>query len=300
MRSYSKIHALGKKEVEGILSGYIHVEEKVDGSQFRIEIDGQGIISCASHHVELSNVDSLFKLGTEQAQNVFKGLREEGKIITIFAEYLAKPKQNQIPYARTPANNFIIFDVIIGDKILDREEKERFAFNYGCEVVPLLWRGEGKDFTEDIWKELLTKESCLKHQAGYDRIEGLVIKNYKQIFPVPEGHSLYGFFMVAKIVNESFCETKKIKSPRGSEIEGLKESLKSKARWEKAYQNLNEKGELKGDASDIGSMIRRVMTDIKEEETETIKTELYNIFIKEILQHSTNGLATWYQTEKIK
>jgi len=47
-------------------------------------------------------------------------------------------------------------------------------------------------------------------------------------------------------------------------------------------------------------MIRRVMTDIKEEETETIKTELYNIFIKEILQHSTNGLATWYQTEKIK
>lgn len=298
MKSYQKIHALGKKEVEGILDGYINIEEKIDGSQFRIEISN-GNIGCGSHHLELDMVDSLFKLGTEQAQKVFAGIDSQ-EIITIFAEYLSKPKMNQIPYERVPKNNFIIFEVMIGEKILDREEKERFAFQYGCEVTPLLWRGEGSEFTEEVQEKLLKTKSILGHQAGFDRIEGIVIKNYAKVFNVAPEHSLHGHFMSAKIVNDSFKETKSIKSPRGSEIEGLKESLKSIPRWNKAVQNLEEKGELKHDMSDIGLVIRRVMTDIKDEESENIKQQLYDIFIKEILQHSTNGLATWYQTEKLK
>lgn len=298
MKSYQKIHALGKKEVEGILSGHVNVEEKIDGSQFRIEIDN-GNVNCGSHHLELDMVDSLFKLGTEQAKKVFGGT-VGSDVITVFAEYLSKPKMNQIPYERVPRNNFIIFDVIIGEKILDREEKERFAFQYNCEVTPLLWRGDGSEFTEEVQEKLLKTKSILGHQAGFDRVEGIVIKNYSKVFNVVPEHSLYGHFMSAKIVNDSFKETKKIKSPRGSEVEELKESLRSIPRWEKAVQNLTEIGELKGDMGDIGLVIRRVMTDIKEEESETIKEQLYKIFIKEILQHSTSGLVTWYQTEKLK
>ena len=298
MKSYQKIHALGKKEVFGILDDHINVEEKVDGSQFRIEINS-GMVSCASHHLELSMTDSNFKLGTDQAGKVFSGI-ESNEAISIFAEYLSKPKMNQIPYERVPRNNFIIFDVMIGEKVLDREEKERFAFQYNCEVVPLLWRGDGKELTPEVIEKLLTTKSVLGHQGGYDRIEGIVIKNYNRKFIVAPEHSLYGHFMTCKVVNDSFKETKKIKSPRGSEIEGLKESMRSIPRWEKAVQNLREKNELKNDITDIGLVIRRVMTDIKEEESETIKQELYDIFIKEILQHSTSGLATWYQTEKLK
>jgi hypothetical protein len=213
---------------------------------------------------------------------------------------LSKPKHGQIPYKRVPKNNFIIFDVMIGDKVLDREEKERFAFQYNCEVVPLLWRGDGNELTQEVIEKLLKKESILEHQAGYDRIEGIVIKNYNKHFIVAPEHSLHGHFMTCKVVNDSFKEVTKIKSPRGSEIEGIKESLRSIPRWEKAVQNLREKNELKNDITDIGLVIRRVMTDIKEEETETIKQALYDIYIKEILQHSTSGLATWYQQEKLK
>lgn len=299
MKDYQKIHTLGKKEVEGILDGFVIVEEKVDGSQFRIELCTDGDIKCASHHQELSNVDSMFKLATDQAIRTFRNCLDSTNIITIFAEYLAKPKHGRIPYSRVPVNNLIIFDVMIGEKYLDREEKERFAFQNGCEVVPLLHRGEGKELTDEKIGELLKSTSILKHQPGFDRIEGIVIKNYKKNFSVAEGHSLYGHFMCAKIVNEEFKEVKNIKSPRGSEIEGLKESLKSIPRWEKALQNLREKGELKGDTSDIALIIRRVMTDIKEEESGAIQEELFKIFIKEILQHSVSGLSTWYQTEKL-
>ena len=32
-RSYGKIHRLGKEETEGILQGFCHVQEKVDGAK---------------------------------------------------------------------------------------------------------------------------------------------------------------------------------------------------------------------------------------------------------------------------
>jgi len=298
MRSYQKIAGIHRPEVVGVLDDHVIIEEKIDGSQFRIEIDGDGNISCGSHHQELNMVDNNFKLGCDQAVKTFHGVREPDKIITIFSEYLAKPKQNQIPYSRVPKNNFIIFDVKIGDKMLDREEKERFAFNYGCEVVPLLWRGHGSEFTDEVREKLLKTKSILGHQKGYDRIEGIVIKAYDRKFNFDEGHSLAGHFMCTKIVNDSFKETKKIKSPKGdNKLEGILESVRSVPRWNKAVQTLTELGELNGEMKDIGLITRRVMTDLQEEEEETIKNELYKLFGKDILKASVQGLSTWYQNK---
>lgn len=294
MKSYQKIHAIHKPEVAGILYGHINVEEKIDGSQFRIEISNEGI-KCGSHHLELGD-DSMFRLGTDNAKAIFKDTESaNGETITVFGEYLSKPKQNQIPYERVPKHNIMIFDVMMGERYLDREEKERFAFLHDLEVVPLLWRGHGSEFTEEVREKLLKTKSILGHQSGYDRIEGIVIKNYDKTFNVIEGHSLYGHFMCTKIVNDSFKETKSIKNPKGDKLETLKESVCSEARWKKALQHCTESGELIHDMKDIGTLTRRVMTDLEEEEKETIKDQLYKMYGKEILKASVSGLSTWYQ-----
>lgn len=297
MKNYQKIYGDHKREVQDIYEGHLIVEEKIDGSQFRIEIDEEGRIFCGSHHQELSLTGSNFKLGTEKAQEVLRGLKaENGDVISIFCEYLAKPKQNVIPYARVPRNHLVMFDAIVQGKYLDREEKERFAFNIGLECVPLLWRGPAEEFTEEVRKKLLKTKSFLGHQKGYDRIEGIVIKNYGKYYDLNKFPWLEGQFMATKIVNEEFKEINKRVNPRaGDKLQALKDSMRSEARWRKAVQHLKEKNELVNDMQDLAKLAPEVVRDIEEEEKEIIKDELWKLYGKSILQASVKGLPQWYQ-----
>lgn len=299
MRSYQKIQQPYKEEVETIWNGHVIIEEKVDGSQFRIEIDDKGQISCGSHHQELNLVDNNFKKGTEAAQELFKNYKAPNNCVTsIFCEYLSKPKQNAIPYARVPRNNLVIFDVIENSVYLNRKEKERFAEMMNMEVVPLLWEGAGESFTETTRAELLKMPSFLGHQAGYDRVEGIVVKNYGLWYDVNKYPYLEGMWLCTKIVNDSFKEKNKVENPSaGNALIALKESVRTEARWKKAVQHLKEKGELKLDMTDMVKLAPRVVDDLREEEEETIKKELWKLYGKSILQYSVRGLPEWYRKQ---
>lgn len=296
MRTYQKILGDHKPETKPVLDGLIVVEEKVDGSQFRIEIDDQGKISCASHHQELNLLDSPFKKATDTAQNIFKTFRAKpGDVVSVFCEYLEKPKHNAIPYARVPKDNLVIWDVFENGRWLYRGDKEFFARSFGMEVVPLLWAGVAQDFTKELQAELLSRESFLKHQGGYDRIEGIVVKNYDKFWD-PEKYSwLTGHYLALKIVNDSFKEKNRVANPtRGNGLEELKESCRTEARWRKAVQHLTEKGLLVNDMKDLSSICPRVIQDLEEEEKETIKEELWKLYKKDILGFSVKGLPEWY------
>lgn len=303
MKSYNEIEQPYHKETEGIFDGYIEVSEKVDGSQFRIEIDDNGTVKCASKNMELG-VDSMFKLGTDEAQKVFKNVKADpGDTIHIFAEYLPKPKHGKIPYTRIPHHYFAVFDVIIHGKFLRKEQREQFAFMCGLECVPVYYAGivnmtneEGAKFVEP-W---LKSKSFLGHQPGYDKVEGVVVKNYDKKFQVHEGHSLYDQFMFTKYVNEDYKERKSMTVPKaGKELESLIESCRTEARWQKALQHLQERGELKQHMSDVGLLVKETMNDLEEEEKETIKEQLYKLYRKQILQGSTKGIQEWYKKKLI-
>ena len=193
-----------------------------------------------------------------------------------------------------------MFDVVVEGKYLPRDKKEVYAKNCGLECVPVLFEGNGKLLTKEKIGELLKTPSFLGHQGGYDRVEGIVIKNYNKMYEFEEGHSLHGYFMCSKIVNDSFKEKTKMGRPRGADkLEALKDSVCTEARWRKALQHLKEKDELTNSDQDIGLLIREIMTDLETEEKETIKTELYKLFGKDIIKASTKGFVTWYQTNKL-
>ncbi len=298
MKSYQKIMGNHKPEVEGILEGNIIVEEKIDGSQFRIQIDQHGNITCGSHHQELSNTDSNFNKVVQIALQIFDGTKATSEEpMTIFAEYMAKPKQNAIAYERIPKHFFIVFDIHANGRYLNRKEKMMMCDKFQVECVPALYQGPGEGLTEDKINELLARPSVLGHQGGYDRLEGIVIKNYDKKYEFDEGHSLYGHFMCSKIVNDSFKEKTRMGKPRGSDkLETLKASVCTEARWRKAVQHLEEKNELTHTDKDIGILIREIMTDLKEEEEDTIKDELFKLYGKDILKASTDGFVKWYQS----
>lgn len=302
MKSYNEMEQPYHREANGIFDGNIIIEEKVDGSQFRIMIDENGIITCASKNMQLG-VDSMFKRGTDSAQKVFKGLKaNEGDVITIFAEYLPKPKQGRISYERTPKDLFVVFDVHMGGIWLRRQQKEEFCFMWNVECIPLLMavklapNTDKEEFERLIIKDLLNTKSYLGHQPGFDKVEGVVVKNYDKLYDVREGHSCYGHFMCIKYVNEDFKEKRHIKTPKaGNNLEALISSCTSEARWHKALQHCEERGDIKGTMADLGKLVPEAQKDLAEEEKETIKEELWTLFSKDILKGATSGMVIWYK-----
>jgi hypothetical protein len=304
MEAYQKIQQSYKEEVQDIWKGNIIVEEKIDGSQFRVKIDVNGVISYGSHHQEGDMVDSMFKLATTQAEEMFKDLavKNNHTIITMFCEYLSKPKQNTISYSRVPEKNLILFDLMLGGRYMSRKIKENFVKTIpGLEIVPLLWEGRGSDFTDEIKTTLLKSKSCLGHQAGYDRIEGVVVKNYDQYYDVNKYPYMQGMWLCLKIVNETFQEKNKVENPGvKGKFQILKDRYNTGARWKKAVQHLREKGDILDDMKDMAKIIPEVKSDLILEEKETIKGELWELYSHEIIGNSVRGLPEWYKKELMK
>ena len=294
MEKYPRIQAVHKPESKGFLDGWVIVEEKVDGSQGRINIDDQGVITFGSRNIE-NSMDAGFGKLSETSQEVFKGMKaDKDEIIQVYGEFLSKPKQNAIAYARVPHHNFVVFDIIINGKYLDREEKERFCFNLGLEVVPVLWRGSGSNFTDEIRAELLKLPSFLGHQAGFDRVEGIVVKNYSKLYD-ERFRDLSGKHMCIKIVNESFQEKNKVENPgQGDKIENLVNSLCNENRWKKSIIHCKDDGKLQFHMRDMAILAPMIVNDIKEEEEESIKQILFNIFWPKIKGRAIRGLPEFY------
>jgi len=302
MDHYQKIQQAYKDEVKDILDGHVIIEEKVDGSQFRIEIDIDGKITCGSHHQDGVTVDSMFKLGVEKAEHVFTGYKPEVKM-TVFCEYLATPKQNAIPYARVPLHNLLVFDIKRDTLYLDRPQKELFCKQHGLEVVPILWEGDGKEIADEhgrvnkaFAEELLKRESILGHQRGFDRIEGFVVKNYSKFYDINKYPHFEGHWKCVKIVNDAFKEKNREENPnKANKFQELKDNYRSEARMLKTIQHLKEKGLLKGELSDLKLLIPEMERDIWEEEGEELAKTLVKMFGKEIVGYASKGMVAYYK-----
>ena len=107
-----------------ILDGHIYVEEKIDGSQFRIKIEHgetEPVVTFGSRRVDFLGMEpeKNFKLGCDTVMEIIKEAHinpPEDKPINLFAEYLKSPKQNTLTYDRVPKGYVIIFDFEQGGK----------------------------------------------------------------------------------------------------------------------------------------------------------------------------------------
>jgi len=306
---YPKISQSYKIESEGIYDGHLIIEEKVDGSQFRIGIRPDGIIECASHNSKDGEVlSSMFNLAIEKAHHIFAGYKPDVEM-TIFCEYLKSPTHNTIKYERVPINNLILFDVKRGDMYLDRPQKEKFAGEHGIELVPLLWEGEGSTIkhaeldkmNEAFQDELLKHASILGHneKTEFKYIEGFVVKNYGKLYDVnkfTDFRSSTHPWMCVKIVNEKFKEKNHDVNPnKTNKFQELKDNYAIEARMIKAINRGKEQGLLTGSMADLAWLIPDMKRDIVDEEGEGIKEALWNIFSGEILKNAGKLMPQVYK-----
>ncbi len=294
---YPKIFAIGTQYIQTLFNDSVRIEEKLDGSFM-----GFGVVNdtlcfrSKGKQIYPESCDKLFAPGIEYICSIEDKLRKYPNTI-FYCEYMRKPKHNTIKYDRIPKNHLMLFGIADylepGGWKFRVKDFEKFADFLDIDSVPLLAEGKFESFAD--LKHLMDTESF----CGGSKIEGLVVKNYNNPFllggqPIP--------FMAGKYVSEEFKEVhnKNWKGHKGkSKWAAYCESFRTEARWNKAIQHLRDNGELEIDPSDIGKLIKEVQNDIKTEEEENIKEQLWKFFGKDVLRYSTRGLPEWYKEKLI-
>ncbi len=295
--SYQKIVRIGSKFIKDIWDGEVEITEKVDASQFNFGKFG-GKLTIRSHHKELfegGDNGGMFKAGIEFARSILDRLPEG----TMFhAEYFNKPKHNVIAYDRIPRHGIMFFGASDGNGFMYKGyrsiiEGMGLAIGIDLECVPILFNEVLLANPITFIDILLEKESVL----GGSKIEGVVVKRY-DVAPYELNGQLTNM-IIGKHVSEKFKEKHdknwKMENTGKGKFEALKENYRSEARWVKSIQKQKEIGMLQDDVVDIGPLIRAIQCDVKEEEKENIKDELWKIFSGEILRKSIAGFPIFYK-----
>lgn len=284
--SPGKIISLGHGMVQDIFKNEVVLEEKIDGSFIAFGIFGTELkIRSKGMELNLDAPEKMFSKAVSKIIEIQTGLING---YTYRGEYLSKNKHNVLAYDRIPSGNIVIFDILTDqEQYLPYGEKKKLAENIGLEAVPRLF--EGKIENEHQIKELLNTISIL----GGQKIEGIVIKNYKRFLNT--GHAMF-----AKYVSEEFKEIHKSdwkeRNPGQNDIiTRIVTELKTPARFNKAIQHLSERGELTSSPKDIGPLIKETQQDIIEECSEYIKEELFKWGKDQIIRGVTNPIPDYYK-----
>ena len=329
LHSYGTIYNLGHRAVHELLSWPVVVQEKIDGSQFSFGVTEvnvsrgyagepppdpfgvtevnvsrgyagepppdpilERILVMRSKGAQIfpGTKDKLFGPAIATAQALF----QEGKLTpgwTYRGEAVTKPKHNTLAYDRIPIGGVILFDIDAGEEDYFQRPAtvaENAAY-LGLETVPTVF--EGVVTSLDQVHGFLDRVSVL----GGSKIEGVVLKAYGHYGPDKKT-------LMAKYVSEAFKEVHgvdwKSRNPvSGDIILKLIERLRTPARWNKAVQHLQERGELQDAPQDIGPLMREVALDVLKEEREMITHELFTYAWPKIQRGIAAGLPQWYKDQ---
>lgn len=290
--SYPSIFAIGHRALSELLLDPVIVEEKVDGSQFSFGLfdqDGERVLRCRSKGAQLNIIapEKMFTEAVAVAQSL--DLRVGW---TYRAEYLKKPKHNSLAYDRVPEKHLIVFDINSGhEEYLSYAQKADECARLGLEIVPLVFEG----IIENVehFRSMIDRVSAL----GGQKVEGVVVKNYKRFGPDKK-------VLLGKFVSEAFKEVHaaewKASNPTRTDIvERLIDTLRTPARWGKAVQHLRERGQIEDSPRDIGLLIKEAQADIEKECMELIAEKLAEWALPQIRRGVVRGLPEWYKDQLV-
>lgn len=291
MKSYPKIYNLGNVAIDNIFSTEVQVEEKADGSNYSFGvINGELVCRSKGSILNILAPEKLFC----NAVNTSKELETLVKPNWIYrAEYLAKPRHNVLHYDRIPNKHLLGFDIEREDgTYLSYDEKKQEFERLGLETVPLLYSGTISGY--EIFRTLVDDTVSI---LGGAKVEGIVVKNY----------TLKGRdenILIGKFVSEAFKEVHKgpklTQTNKDSIIDTISSMYHTKARWNKAIQHLNERGELTTSLKDIPLLLKEISLDTKNESEEEIKELLFKWAWGKVSRKIIEGFPEYYKEYLIK
>jgi len=197
MKEYHKIETLFVRDMEGtkkLIEGQFRdgvVEylkdnkwiftEKVDGTNIRVHWDGHCVVfggRTDNAQIPSNLVQRLNELFMGTANEQLFEQKFGATPVTIYGEgYGAKIQAGGGLYSEKA--EFIVFDVEVGDKFLERENIIEIAKAFGCQVVPVVLEGtiqQAVDLIKTSPKSIIAKQE--------KEMEGVVGTPLKMIFDV--------------------------------------------------------------------------------------------------------------------
>lgn len=297
IQAFPKIFHLGEQYIENIFKDDVEITEKVDGSQWVFGcIDGEIMMRSKGQDLTNQEVPKMFSKAKEQVDRVENLLKEEYNDVVFYTEFLATPAHNILKYDRVPKNNLYLFGVLDGNKyVSDPKKLFVYANSLEIELPHIIYQGKINEIKE--LEKLLDTESKL----GNTKVEGIVVKNYKE--PAMVGSRIIPISM-GKYVGEDFKERHakewKGKFTTGGKLQDFINSFRTEARWNKAVQHLKENNELTNSPKDIGNLMKELHRDLADEEEKNIKDELYKLYINDIKRKVCAGFPEWYKEQLLK
>lgn len=209
MKEYHKIQTLFKRDMENgaklIPGDWTTPEldflqnnawvftEKVDGTNIRIMYDGQDIVfggktdDAQIPAFLVQRLDTLFKTITQREK--FKEIFPDGTACLYGEGYGAKIQKGGGNYKST--QDFVLFDVKVGDWWLQRTDVEDVAQKLGIDVVPIIGEGTLNEAIE-------IAKTGFNSQWGAFAAEGIVAR------PKTELKSRNGHRIITKIKHRDF------------------------------------------------------------------------------------------------
>jgi len=188
-----------------------------------------------------------------------------------------------------PKKNLIIFDINDGEEsYLTRVAKRWEAERLGLECVPVLSYIKVIENPEEL-RALLETTSIL----GGQKIEGVVIKNYKRFGM--DKKILMGKFVSEKYKEVHAASWKNSNPSHRDVLDLLSTAYRTPARWQKALQHLKDANQIENSPRDIGLLIKEVWPDIEKECKEEIKEKLYTWASGHLKRGVIRGLPEWYK-----
>jgi hypothetical protein len=188
-RKYEKIMRMGKDETVGLLTGKIHLMEKIDGANLQVWIE-DSIIHIGSRNNDLTFSGNAFN-GAVVYINQHEGINrllKEHPSYRLYGEWLVK---HTISYKETCYKKFYLFDIHTPEGYMSIDKVIEIAKEYDITYAP--YHGVFENPSIEQLQEFVGKT-----EFG-DRGEGIVLKNMEFI-------NEFGDIVYGKIVTESFKE----------------------------------------------------------------------------------------------
>ena len=185
---YQKIHRLGSDENEGILTGTVYIQEKIDGANTQI-FTGDGKIQLGSRNQSIGEGSFNGFQEYVQAHEGIKKLTADHPDWRLFGEWLVR---HTLSYDETSFKKWYLFDICNEkEEFLDLEEVYKIAQEYSI-LTPKLFLKATNPTLDQI------QPFVGKSELG-PKGEGVVIKNFDFI-------NKWGVLSYAKLVTQEFKE----------------------------------------------------------------------------------------------
>jgi ATP-dependent RNA circularization protein (DNA/RNA ligase family) len=167
-----------KKDVQGLLTGKVTIEEKIDGAN--VGIIGVNNNLHPPKPFRLQKRGSLIDFSEHEQYNRFKAwsgkrwddLMKIPSRTYVYGEFMWAT--HHIYYDNLP-DWFICFDIWDGKRFYNRQEKEDFCKELNLEIISLIYEG----YIDDILHLESFVRGLSEYSTDHDR-EGIVVKNYRK------------------------------------------------------------------------------------------------------------------------